>query len=202
MRYSDIIRYYIRCIRWIISADIMKSDVLKSKVVYKGRFVTIRIDSTLINNKIVEREVVESGEGVLIAALTPEDKIILLKQYRPAYGEIYEVPAGAMKKGEEPLQAAQRELLEETGIEAESWKQISQHSQSVHGTGFNYIYIARNLTYHHSKILDIDEIIGQYGAYTFEQAGKFIEEGKIPDLRNRSCIWLTELILLKQKSNI
>ncbi len=65
------------------------------------------------------REVVEHPGAVAILPLLGEDRILLLKQYRPVIGRwIYEIPAGTVEEGESPLRCARRELEEETGYRA------------------------------------------------------------------------------------
>lgn len=168
---------------------------IKSKIVYKGKFINVRIDTIEKDGNISEKEVIESRKGVIIAFVSEDEKILLIKQYRHNRGEIYELPAGAMRDNESPLHAAKRELLEETGIKAKQWKLISTHENGVHQEGVNYYFLARG---HLSKVslsLDHDEHIGKSKLYSFEQVTTFMRKGRIPCLRSRGCIWLTRLIL-------
>jgi ADP-ribose pyrophosphatase len=65
-------------------------------------------------------------ETVFIVALTPADDIICVRQWRYLFNErMLEFPAGSMNRGETPLQAAQRELAEETGYSGVDWKEIT-----------------------------------------------------------------------------
>ena len=68
-----------------------------------------------------------SGAAVAIAAFTKDNKMILTRQYRHPFGKvIYDIPAGGMKDGETPEQAAMRELEEETGYTAEKLEWIGR----------------------------------------------------------------------------
>ena len=166
-----------------------------SKTVYKGKFINVRIDTIEKDGHVSEKEVIESKQGVVIAFISDDEKILLINQYRHNHGDILELPAGALKEGETPLQAAKRELLEETGIKAKDWKLVSTHHNGVHQEGENYYFIARG---HQSKIslsLDHDEHIGKSKLYSFEQVAVFMRNGRIPCLRSRGCIWLTKLVL-------
>lgn len=175
----------------------MPIKTINKETAYKGRFVNVRIDTIQGDDeKIFEREIVESGRGVLVAALTDENKIILIKQNRHNHGEIYEVPAGSMKEGEKPLEAAKRELKEETGLKAKNWKLISTHHNGVHDEGHNYYFLARGLS-KSSTSFDEDERISPFEEFTFDEARALIDKDKIVDLRSRGCIWLAELILLR-----
>ena len=93
-----------------------KEKTLKSEQIYEGRVISLRKDEVLCpNGEKSLREVVShhGGVGILIKV---DDKFIIEKQYRYAFDEeLYELPAGKLEIGEEPLEAAKRECLEETG---------------------------------------------------------------------------------------
>jgi ADP-ribose pyrophosphatase len=173
----------------------MKPNIVRRETVYQGKFVTIRHDTLNLDGKEYIREVVESGTGVLIAAVTDKNQIILIKQYRHNHGNVYEVPAGAIKPGETPLQAAKRELKEETGIRAKSWKLISTHHNGVHNEGLNYFFLAKDISVDDKPGLDEDELIRGVELVSFEQANSLMKQHRIPDLRNRACIWCAQLAL-------
>jgi len=168
---------------------------ITSEIVYKGKYINVRIDTINKDGHISQKEVIESRKGVVIAFMSDDGKLLLISQYRHNHGQILELPAGGMKDNERPLQAAKRELLEETGIKAKSWKLISTHHNGVHQEGENYFFIARGYLNKASLSLDDDENIGTSKFYSFKQIASQMQKGKIPCLRSRSCIWLTELIL-------
>lgn len=98
-----------------------------SNLVYKGEIINLRVDTVKCDGKSVTREVVEHIGGVVIACQPQPDKVVLVKQYRYALDkELFELPAGRLDEGEQPLLAAQRELKEETGYESSHWQEIGR----------------------------------------------------------------------------
>jgi ADP-ribose pyrophosphatase len=76
--------------------------------------------------------VIQGKDFVVIVAVTRENRLLLVRQYRPAVAEVtLELPAGHIDPGETPEQAARRELLEETGHEADNFKLLANLSPSV-----------------------------------------------------------------------
>ena len=99
----------------------LAEKTLKRNVVFEGKLITVRCDDALLpNGKPCRREIVEHPGGAAILCVV-DGKVALVKQFRYAYGEeLYEIPAGKLEKGEEPLDTARRELEEETGLVASS----------------------------------------------------------------------------------
>ena len=101
----------------------MTEKTLTTREVYHGRIIRVRRDEVLLpNGHTSVREVVEHPGGVGILALEEDGSVLLVRQYRYAFGRtLLEIPAGKREKGEEPLTTAQRELREETGATADEW---------------------------------------------------------------------------------
>ncbi len=93
---------------------------VKANYIFKGKILTLRHDDAeLPDGKPCKREFVEHGGGACVLYVK-DDKVLLVRQYRYAYGEsIYEIPAGKLEEGEEPVKTAVRELEEEGGLVAE-----------------------------------------------------------------------------------
>ena len=97
----------------------MAWKVLNSKYAFDNKFVKVREDTCqLPTGEKADFFTVEIRNWALIVAFTPENKIVLVKQYRHSTGqELIELPAGVLKKEEDSLAAIKREFLEETGYE-------------------------------------------------------------------------------------
>ena len=93
---------------------------VETTTVYEGIIVNVRRDiAELQNGNRAMREVVEHPGGVGIVAVTKENKVLMVRQYRyPMEVEVLEIPAGKLDKGEDPFECAKRELSEETGYTA------------------------------------------------------------------------------------
>ena len=97
-----------------------EEKTLEKSVIYNGRILNLRKDSVLLpDGKTGIREIVEHSGGS--AVLCEQDgKILMVKQFRYAYKEeLWEIPAGKVNAGEDPLKTAYRELEEEGGVKAE-----------------------------------------------------------------------------------
>jgi|SRR5690554_4046851 len=100
---------------------------LSSEYLVKAPWAVLRKDSCIMPNGYIVPEyyILEYPNWVNIVALTDENKIVLVKQYRHGVQEsILEIPGGVIDEGEDSLTAAKRELLEETGYLFDSFEQL------------------------------------------------------------------------------
>lgn len=127
----------------------MPERTLTSRLVYDGRLIRLRVDEVeLPGGRRTTREVVEARGAVGIVALDDEGRIVLVRQYRrPAERELWEIPAGTLELGEDPVHCAQRELAEETGFTA---REIAPLAAFYTSPGFcdewMYLFLARGLS--------------------------------------------------------
>ncbi len=98
--------------------------VVSTEDVYLGRIIAVRVDDvTMPGGGRAKREVVEHLGAVAILALDEDDHVTLIHQYRHPIGRRnWELPAGLIDKlGEDPVETARRELVEEVGLAAGDW---------------------------------------------------------------------------------
>jgi 8-oxo-dGTP pyrophosphatase MutT (NUDIX family) len=103
-------------------------QVLARKVLLERRWISVREDHVRLANghEIEEFHVIGAPSWAGVLAVTESDEVVLVRQYRHGIaGESLELPAGVIEAGESPLEAAQRELVEETGYAAERWEPIA-----------------------------------------------------------------------------
>ena|SRR5687768_1489192 len=102
--------------------EVIRSEQGPNLVLFQARYDWVRNPR---NAKSMKALVLESADWVNIVAITPEKKIVVVQQYRFGVGKTTtEIPAGIIDTGEMPEQAAIRELKEETGYSAASWKYL------------------------------------------------------------------------------
>jgi ADP-ribose pyrophosphatase len=90
-------------------------DVISSTTIYSGN-ISLRVDRFTLNDKVIEKEIVEHSPSVGMIPIDDDSYVYLVKQYRHATGKyLLEIPAGKIEKGESPEMAAYRELSEEIG---------------------------------------------------------------------------------------
>lgn len=103
----------------------MEWKVEKEQTISTRRFNIIEQEVELPSKDHLHFSYVAIKHGVCILALTDEGQALCLKQYRHAIGQWeWELPAGGIEEGDNPLETAQRELIEETGYSAKSWESL------------------------------------------------------------------------------
>ena len=127
----------------------LEEKTLSTQQIFNGKVISLQVDEVeLPNGKKAKRELIKHPGAVAIIAITDENKLVLVEQYRKALQRtIVEIPAGKLEKGEEPLECAKRELEEETGYECKSIELVTSFYTSP---GFAdeivHVYLATGLT--------------------------------------------------------
>lgn len=128
----------------------MKSKIVQDEVVYRGRVVVIhKIGLQMDDGKVIPRDLVEVAPAVVIVPVLDDGSVILIRNERYAVGEeLLEFAAGKLDKpGEDPADAARRELLEETGYTARNLQRLGGFYTSPGAcTEFMHAFLATGLT--------------------------------------------------------
>lgn len=161
-----------------------EEKTLNSEVVFDGKVMTvIRDDVEISDGHKSFREVVVHSGGVVIVALKDEETILMVKQYRyPLKHVNLELPAGKLEIGEDPNEACKRELEEETGYRAKTWKSLG-YINTTPGicTEKLYLYLAENLEFV-GEHPDEGEII-KCSEYKISNVFEMIQNGEINDAK-------------------
>lgn len=100
-------------------------ETIATRRMYEGRIINVRIDTLRTPRGEHNYEIVEHSGAVAVIARPSPDSLVLVRQYRAPLGDYnWEVCAGGIDPGEEPLAAAKRELREETGYVARSMRRL------------------------------------------------------------------------------
>jgi ADP-ribose pyrophosphatase len=124
----------------------LTESTVSSDTVYEGRILSVHRDVvTLPNGRTATREIVVTRDSVAVVPILPDGRVVMVRQYRYAGGEeLLEIPAGRIEPGEDPEQAARRELLEETGLEPIRLQQVAGFFLAVgFATEFMRLYVAQ-----------------------------------------------------------
>ena len=154
---------------------------IKANYIFRGKILNLRCDDAeLPDGKPCSREFIEHGGGACVLYVK-EGKVLLVRQYRYPYAEsIYEIPAGKLDKGEEPIKTAIRELEEEGGLVADELKLLYVMYPSPGYTN-EKIYIYQALSAHETEAR-LDE--GEYldAEYVdLEKVKEMLANGEICD---------------------
>jgi ADP-ribose pyrophosphatase len=167
---------------------------LSSRRIYSGRIISLDVDTVRFpNGSVGELEMIRHpGAAAVVPFLSDpagnDPQILLLKQYRYAAEEfLYEIPAGRLDAGEEPIDCARRELMEETGCEPGRM----EHLYTFYTTpGFTderiHAFMAVGLAQGESRH-ETDEFI-TVETMTLSQALGLIERGEIKDAKTALSI--------------
>ena len=131
------------------------------------------------NNEIQQFITNNESHSVVVFALTKQQDVYLVKQFRPGL-ETYdlELPDGSINKGEEPIIAAKRELLEETGLVAGSIQHLGSIPYGPYSSGIKHMYMALNCTPTGKTNLDYNEFL-EVKKYSLTEIKQMIKTASI-----------------------
>jgi ADP-ribose pyrophosphatase len=188
------------------STDHLTEVVVESEVLRRGHYLTFRIDTVeRADGTRAKREIVGHPGAVAILAIDPDDNILLVRQFRSATGRaLLEVPAGTLDVDpatgvvEDHALAAKRELEEETGYRAGSWRLLTSFwTAPGFATELMHLYLATDLTPAHEDRLgpDEDERL-ELVRRPFADAVAAAERGDIADAKSLvALLWLDRIAL-------
>ncbi|MBI5078932.1 NUDIX hydrolase [Candidatus Saganbacteria bacterium] len=176
--------------------DKFEEKKLNSEKVFKGRLLGVRVDTVeLPTGKIATREIVEHPGAVAVVAITDENELVMIRQFRRAAGEILlEVPAGVPQEKEEGEAAARRELEEETGYRAKKVKKVWEGYVSPgYSTELIQYYLALDMNAVKQRP-DEDEFI-EVEMVDIEACLELVRTGKIRDNKTIVGVMIADLFV-------
>ena len=156
--------------------------LVSSKTVYKCDLFSVTEDHASDGKGYeIRRSIVRHAGSAVMMAVDAKKRILLVRQYRlPAGQAMWELPAGRLDPGEKPLQAAKRELIEETGCRARTWKRLASFYPSP---GFLQekmtIFLATGITQGEATPMEDEKIECRW--FSPAEIDRMLRSGKIID---------------------
>ena len=173
----------------------LEEKTLSIEKVFKGKILDVDIHTVeLPDGSTSTREIINHRGAVAVLALTAEDEVILVEQYRKAVEmSTLEIPAGKLEKGEDPLESAVREMQEETGYQIKSSdleKIFDVHVAIGYSSELITVYYAEGLKHSGMQNLDEDEFLN-CKKYSLEEAFSLLDSNVITDSKTMMALmWL------------
>jgi ADP-ribose pyrophosphatase len=162
--------------------EILKWQKLSTRYLVKEKWATLRVDTCKLQNGTIKDDyyVLEYPDWANAVALTRDNKVILVRQYRHAADIIsLEMPGGVVDDGEHPENGIKRELLEETGYSFESCELIATlYANPATSTNRTFTYLLKGGVKTQEQHLDEHEILN-VEEYTIEEARQLLADNKI-----------------------
>lgn len=174
----------------------LTEKTISTETILQGKVIQVDIEEVALpNGNKSKREIVRHPGAVGIIALTPEKKIVLVKQFRkPLNRVILEIPAGKLETGEEPKHSAKRELEEETGYVCEEIEHIvSFYTSPGFADELVHIYYADKIEQAADGAKPDDDEFVDMIEVTIDEAVKLIEDQKIYDAKTVYAIQYLQL---------
>ena len=179
------------------------AKILRSKVIYQGRVFGVRRDEVLEPGGLrAVREVITHPGSVVVLPVLPDGRILLIRQYRYATRQyLWELVAGRIDSGESVRQAAARELIEETGYRAKSFRVFLDVFPTP---GFleerMYILLAEKLTAGEAQPEEDEKITGK--AFGRAELERMIQKNVLRDAKTiAGLLYYFRFLAGKKKKN-
>jgi ADP-ribose diphosphatase len=156
--------------------------IISSKEILKNKLFTITDEVAKDPDGFeIHRNIVRHPGSAVMLAIDATERILLVKQFRlPAGQELWELPAGRLDPGETSLDAARRELQEETGYKAVRWQQLVSFWPSPGYVGEKMdIFLAQDLTPGERKPMEDERITVQW--FRVSEVTSMVQKGDIQD---------------------
>ena len=156
--------------------------IVSSKEVLKNKIFTVVEEVEHDNSGFeIKRSIVRHPGSAVIMAVDDKERIMLVKQFRlPAEKDLWELPAGSIDPGENALQAAKRELREETGYQAKKWvKLISYWASPGYVAEKMNVFLALDLKAGEQHLMGDERIETRW--FSRKEIKKMIRAGKMED---------------------
>ncbi len=156
--------------------------IISSNEVFKNKLFAVTDEVAIDPDGFeIQRNIIRHPGSAVMMAVDELQRILLVRQFRlPASQELWELPAGKLDPGEQPIEAARRELREETGFQAKRWTHLAGFWPSPGYVGEKMdIFLAEDLTEGKQELMDDERIKIQW--FDSSEVGEMIRSGQIED---------------------
>lgn len=172
--------------------DKSKWQILSSKYLLNTKWLTVREDHVRMPSGVEMEDyyVLEYPDWVNVIAITEDGRFVIERQYRHGTQNVdYELCAGIIEKGEKPLEAAKRELLEETGYTGGEWSLFCEsYPNPAAMTTTNYSFLAKGVRFSGQRHLEKTEDIS-ICLLTYEELKGLVKNGGIKQGQMLTPLW-------------
>lgn len=188
----------------MLEYEAFEEKTINRQEIFKGKIIEVALDEVALPmGGTSYRELVFHPGGVGVLAITAENKIVLVKQFRkPLERVILEIPAGKIEthEGRSPRETGARELEEETGYQAETLEHLaSMYLSPGFANELLHLYHAKNLKKVDNPLAqDDDEVLEVYELTLLEAKEKIVTQ-EICDAKTIYAILYWETLLLKER---
>ena len=172
--------------------EILKWQKLSTRYLVKEKWATLRVDTVKLQTGVIKDDyyVLEYPNWVNAIALTRENKVILVRQYRHAADIVsLEVPGGVIDGDEAPEDAVKRELLEETGYSFDRAELIATlYPNPATSTNVTFTYLLTGGVKTHEQHLDEHEILN-VEEYSIEEVKQLLKDNKIDQALHAAALF-------------
>ena len=169
-----------------------KWETVSSEYLFRRPWLTVRRDQVRLPDGRINPEfyVFEYPDWVNVIAITEDGKFVMERQFRHGLGKTcYEIPAGVIEEGETPLEAAKRELAEETGYEGGKWSLVMTVSGNCSTTdNITHCFLAEGVRQTASRHLDATEDL-EVRLLTEDEVFALLQNDKIRQSLMAAPLW-------------
>lgn len=178
----------------------LTEKTLKTTTIYNGKVVHLQVDDVLLpDGKKSKRELIKHPGAVGIIPITPDNKIVFVRQYRkPLEKTILEIPAGKLEEGERPEITAVRELEEETGYTTNKLSFVTSfYTSPGFADELMHLYISTDLHHLTEKVVGDDDEFIEVVELTLDEAKEYMNKKEIHDAKTNYAILYLEQMEMK-----
>ena len=175
----------------------LHEEELESTQLYRGRLLDVRLDRVrLPDGSEATREYVKHQGAAVVIPVLDNGALLFERQYRyPLRQVFYEFPAGKIDPGEEAFATAKRELLEETGYTAQTWRHLGvMHPCVGYSDERIEIFLANGLQQQTAQRLDHGEFLEVF-EMSLENALNAVQQGRITNAKTITGLFWAEKVL-------